>query len=214
MSPWQYSSAIPVNAHRSNSSRYGIGLALVLLLHAGAIVAFKNGLSIRGFISEIPPLDIKVILPPPPKTIAQIAKPEPVLWKPATGHLIDKPKPIDIVITKVDEPPPVDTKPTVNTNAEPTTIAAKTDPRHPLTQPLYPAQSRRLGEQGSVELLIYVLANGRVGEARIAVSSGFPRLDEAALQEALRSWRLLPNEIDGVAVASWNRIGITFRLKN
>jgi TonB family protein len=65
-----------------------------------------------------------------------------------------------------------------------------------------------------VQLLMFVLPNGRVGEARVAVSSGFPRLDEAAVHEALRSWRFLPDSVDGVATGSWNRIGITFRLKN
>jgi periplasmic protein TonB len=223
MSLWQYSPINPSNtlrlnlvrsnSPRSNSPRYGIGLALVLLLHAGAFVAFKNGLSIRDIGVDIPPLDIKVVLPPP-STPIEIAKPEPTLWKPTTGELIDKAKQIDIGITTTDEPPPIDTKPATVTKIEPVIVAAKTDPRHPLTQPVYPAQSRRAGEQGSVELLIYVLADGRVGDARIAVSSGYTRLDEAALQEALRSWRLLPNEIDGMKVASWNRIGITFRLKN
>jgi len=83
---------------------------------------------------------------------------------------------------------------------------------HPLTQPAYPPQSRRLGEQGKVELLLHVLPNGRVDEARITRSSGYPRLDEAAVREAKKSWHLLPNQENGIAVAGWNSIVITFKL--
>ncbi|MBK6757815.1 MAG: energy transducer TonB [Moraxellaceae bacterium] len=42
--------------------------------------------------------------------------------------------------------------------------------------------SRRLGEQGRVVLNVYILADGTVGEVKIKQSSGFSRLDDAALQ--------------------------------
>jgi protein TonB len=59
---------------------------------------------------------------------------------------------------------------------------------------------------------VYVLPNGKIGEARIARSSGFQRLDNAAVKEAMSNWRLLPNEENGVPIGSWVTLAITFRL--
>ena len=48
----------------------------------------------------------------------------------------------------------------------------------------------------------------------MARSSGFPRLDEAAVKEAQRNWRLVPGKEDGKPVAMWHDVAITFKLKN
>jgi len=89
----------------------------------------------------------------------------------------------------------------------------RSDPRHPLSQPPYPPTDRREGNQGAVEVEIYVLANGRVGDARIAKSSGFERLDQVTLEEARRSWRMLPATRDGEPFAQWHRLRVVFKLK-
>lgn len=137
-----------------------------------------------------------------------------------TGHkpiTIVIPKPVVSINTTPDDTgasTPIGNGNSESTAKTPKIIEAKIDPSHPLTQPPYPPQSRRFGEKGRVELLIYVLANGRVGEARIASSSGFQRLDEATIREALRAWRFIPQQADGTAVASWQTVAITFRLEN
>ena len=87
------------------------------------------------------------------------------------------------------------------------------DHRVGLTQPLYPPQSIRTGEAGTVVLSVLVLGNGRVGDVRIDQSSGHPRLDESAAREA-RRWKLKPGTRDGVPVAMWKQIPVTFRLKD
>lgn len=207
-------SAYSHNLHRTPFQRYGAGIAMVLLVHAGAIVAIKSGLDIRKLIQVEPPIVTKTI-PIPPPTNTPIEKIEPKL----THFTLANPERPDLPSPPVDTSTPtvVEKAATASetvTSVDPIVTMARSDPRHPLTQPAYPAQSRRLGEEGSVQLLVFVLPNGRVSEATVAVSSGFSRLDEAAVREALRSWRLLPNTVDGVATGSWNRIGITFRLKN
>jgi protein TonB len=213
-----FPNALSYSNHRTPTARYGTGIALMLVVHAGAIVAIKNGLDIRGLIPDIPPpIATKVIVPPailqkpverfdPKITTFQAAKP-------------DTPPKIDIEEDRVFPPPPEKSERRQDGNAQtgtgdPIVMMARSDPHHPLTQPAYPLTSRKLGEQGSVQLLVFVLPNGRVSEAQIATSSGFERLDDAAVREALRSWRFLPNTVDGVAVGSWCRIGITFRLKD
>ncbi|TDR82847.1 energy transducer TonB [Paludibacterium purpuratum] len=57
--------------------------------------------------------------------------------------------------------------------------------------PDYPALSRRLGEEGTVLLSVLILADGRVAEVALARSSGYPRLDAAALA-AVRRWHYRP----------------------
>jgi protein TonB len=68
--------------------------------------------------------------------------------------------------------------------------------------PAYPAISRRLGEQGQVQLDVYILTDGSVGEIKLKRSSGFPRLDQAAL-DAVRHWRYQPARRGHEAIAFW-----------
>lgn len=57
--------------------------------------------------------------------------------------------------------------------------------------PVYPQLSRRLREQGTVLLELTVLANGTVANVIVLSSSGYPRLDQAALS-AVQQWRYQP----------------------
>ena len=91
--------------------------------------------------------------------------------------------------------------------------APRSDPTHPVTQPPYPPTSRRLQEQGVVTLELQVLADGSVGGVRIQASSGHPRLDRAAAQEASQRWRFLPATRDGVPEAASLLINVRFQLK-
>lgn len=68
--------------------------------------------------------------------------------------------------------------------------------------PVYPVISRRLGEQGRVLLDVYILADGSVGELRLRRSSGYPRLDEAALA-AVRHWRYVPARRGDQPIPYW-----------
>ena len=57
--------------------------------------------------------------------------------------------------------------------------------------PRYPVDCRRRREQGTVVLALTLGVDGAVQSISVARSSGFPRLDEAALG-AVRSWRWAP----------------------
>jgi protein TonB len=67
--------------------------------------------------------------------------------------------------------------------------------------PPYPAVSRRLGETGKVVLQVELDETGRVTAARVITSSGYPRLDAAALA-AVKTWRCQPAQRDRQAVRS------------
>jgi protein TonB len=70
----------------------------------------------------------------------------------------------------------------------------------------------RFGVEGAVTIELRVGPDGRVREARVQRSSGFPRLDAAALEEARRVWRLQPATFDGSPVEAWHAVRVSFRL--
>lgn len=196
-------------ASRSSGPRL-IGLGIVVLLHVGVLYALQSGLAksmvevIRGpietkIIEETPQPKEETPPPPPP----DFEQPPPPFVPPPEVAINLSPEPAPTAITNVQAevktpPPPPQITPPQST--------------HRNSQPDYPPTSRRLGEEGTVVLLLYVLENGRVGEVRIDKSSGFQRLDDAASREARRNWRFKPALQGDRPVAAWTRIAVTFRL--
>jgi bla regulator protein blaR1 len=90
-------------------------------------------------------------------------------------------------------------------------VLPKSNPQRPLSQPIYPAASQRLGEHGTVVLRLHVLEDGSVADVRIDQSSGYPDLDYAAYYESFR-WRIDPGTVDGVPSRMWGKFAVTFKL--
>lgn len=65
--------------------------------------------------------------------------------------------------------------------------------------PHYPMASKRMNEQGKAVLRVELGEDGKVANAMVKTSSGFARLDEAALA-AIKTWRCKPPVRNGVAV--------------
>lgn len=80
--------------------------------------------------------------------------------------------------------------------------------------PQYPYASRRKREQGIVKLHVLVNANGRPEKVEIARSSGFPLLDQAALDVVKNRWRFAPAKQDGKAVSASVVVPLEFELKD
>ena len=80
-------------------------------------------------------------------------------------------------------------------------------------EPVYPATSRRLGEEGTTRLRVMVDESGRPRDVKVMTSSGFARLDQAAI-EAVKRWRFVAATDGSRSVASWTQVAITFQLKN
>ena len=76
---------------------------------------------------------------------------------------------------------------------------------------VYPRASRRAGEAGRVLLRVFVDEEGRPREVRVHRSSGFARLDDAAI-EALRKARFKPCVDQGRPAAGWALVPLTFEL--
>jgi protein TonB len=79
-------------------------------------------------------------------------------------------------------------------------------------KPPYPRQSQRLGEQGQVVVQVFVGVDGAPQRAQIDRSSGYERLDQAALT-AVMAWRFVPGKLGGTPEAMWFNVPIHFVLE-
>ena len=79
-------------------------------------------------------------------------------------------------------------------------------------RPDYPKGARQRGEQGDVVLEIRVNVEGTVDDVKVATSSGFAELDEAAIRAA-RAAKFSPARSGRDPVASTARLKLQFKLK-
>lgn len=79
-------------------------------------------------------------------------------------------------------------------------------------KPAYPPLSKRLGEQGKVIVRVLISVDGVAKTAELRQSSGFERLDQAALNTVLK-WRYVPGKRAGVAEDMWFNVPINFVLE-
>lgn len=78
-------------------------------------------------------------------------------------------------------------------------------------KPTYPTVSRKMGEEGTVYLSVYILSSGLVQEVKIKKSSGYQRLDQAAIQ-AVQKWQYVPARKNNIAINTWHTQAIKFSL--
>jgi len=75
----------------------------------------------------------------------------------------------------------------------------------------YPSEAREQGLEGTVKVKVQVLADGSVGSASIAKSSGHDILDQSVLAN-VHDCNFEPAEKDGVPMASKVIIPVRFKL--
>lgn len=218
------------------SRNTAIALAVVAL-HVGFIGALQSGLLMRAaevvvpveLLSQIiappaprvtpppptPPARVPVPLEQPQKAIAKEPTPEPPLPMAIKDAA---PAPNAPVGTTAPQPAPAPV-------AAPVAAAPAAPPAPPSVQlpssdadylqnprPPYPPISRRMNEQGKTTVRVLIGADGQPQRAEIAKSSGFGRLDDAALATVMR-WRFVPGKRGGVAEAMWFNVPINWVLE-
>ena len=182
----------------------GVALALSILLHVGALAALVAAtLNVPTEIDRTATVTLVSVTPPPEE------RPPPV---PAVTLSVPEPRVPLPTLNVADSAPALEDSPVVGT-AEPAIapVVRSDDRLRPIDAadlscarriaPAYPPQSRRMREEGSVDVLLELDVNGNVVNARVARSSGHPRLDAAAL-EAVRQWHCEPARRDGRAVGA------------
>ena len=78
-------------------------------------------------------------------------------------------------------------------------------------KPAYPRLSEWLREQGTVQIRVLIGVDGAALKAEVGQSSGFDRLDQAALATALK-WRYRPGTRGGIPETMWFIVPIEFAL--
>ncbi|HWA12164.1 MAG TPA: TonB family protein [Burkholderiales bacterium] len=147
---------------------------------------------------------------PPP---VEAAPPEPVPVPPPPQPVVAAPEPTAITLPAapapvVAPPPPVPAEPEEVTLSHATLAAMYL--RNP--KPGYPGASRRLGEQGTVYLRVFVTAAGNPDRVELKASSGFPRLDQSA-RDAVARWKFTPARRGNQDVDAWVVVPIKFSIK-
>ena len=212
----------------------------VILLHVVALWALQSGLLRRAveifvpvqILSEIVEQPRPVVpppppLPPPPMVTKQVAvktkmsTPPPPPQPQAVLNPDPAPNaPAGVTTAPVQLSPIVAPAAIAETPAAPTARPAPPKIELPssdaeyLQNPksAYPPISRRLGEQGTVLIQVLIGIDGNAQRAEIRKSSGFIRLDQAALSTVL-TWRYVPGKRAGVPEAMWFTVPITFALE-
>jgi protein TonB len=78
--------------------------------------------------------------------------------------------------------------------------------------PTYPRISKRMGEQGTVIVHVFIGLQGTAEQAEIRTSSGYDRLDKAAL-DTVQRWRYVPGKRHGNPEAMWFNVPVRFVLE-
>lgn len=200
-----------------------VTLALILGLHLGiaATLDLAGVLPVRRMPSELKVIALSPDIMPPPPVVQPERELPPVVELP---RLVTEPAPAAPVVQA--STPPVSV-PSVNpVQAAPPPPVATPAPPAPtgpvqvsdldaravtIIPPKYPIESRRRREQGTVVLAVTLDPQGSVASVAISRSSGFDRLDKAAL-DAVRRWRWSATMRGGEAVAVRGIVEIPFEL--
>lgn len=188
------------------SQVYSPGVVATVVLHAVFGITLLQSASAQTTVAAVPVMvslidsagQERVIAPP-----KRVVKPRPVPKAPP-------PSPV----AKASEQASVETQPVDDAPALESSITLPRFNADYLNNPppVYPTLARRLGEQGRVMLRVQVRADGTPAEVEINRSSGFFRLDRAAL-EAVRKWRFVPAQQGDAPVAASVLVPVSFTLE-
>jgi protein TonB len=198
------------------------GIALSVALHAAALYS-------RGFQSPAKPqletgrtvVQLTLIPSIQNKVVDPVSQPKP---EPLPEPKVE-PTPTPIPEPVAEPPPEPTSEPIPETVPEPAVEASTEQIASPLEdkgvqisaapvsgiRATYPRSSQKRGHQGTVTLAIQVLPNGKAGKVNVITSSGFSRLDEAAV-DAAKAAKYIPAQQFGRSVESELIQPVTFKL--
>lgn len=200
----------PGTTDKGNMMSRGGPAAAVIGIHILIIYGLAASMGVVKVPQFAAPIEAVFI---PEETQTEPEPPVPV--KPEIDQVMPTEQPMPEI--QFDEPvvPPSETAVPASESAIAATTASgavaqdlKTSNR---VEPSYPSASRRAGEEGTVRLKVLVDEKGRPRDVAVATSSGFARLDEAAMQ-AVRKWRFVAATDGTNPITAWTQVAITFRL--
>lgn len=212
------------SAAETNSQR--IGLVVAVALHVAVFAALLSYAPVRHAMLDAAPIFVSYIVPEVVEKPPEPPKPLPVRPQPKSTPRPLEPAPLLAITqeapTAVETPVPEVVKPLPPIQEAPPPQVAAVAPTTPPNfnaayldnpPPVYPALSRRNGEQGRVLLRVFVTPAGTTEKVELHTSSSWPRLDQVA-QDTVKRWRFVPARQGDQAVAAWVLVPITFTLEN
>lgn len=230
---------IQLKSEKNSSSL--LAIFTVLAFHALAVYLLSTHKPLEKIeVKAVKPMMVSIIAPPSPEPeivpIIEPPEPKPVVEnKPKPKKVVEKilpiEKPVERLVEATTEPPKVEeiTKPEAAPilAAEPAKAPPKAEPvveekielprfgvaylNNPT--PDYPALSVRKGEEGRVLMRVLVSADGAAEDVKIEKSSGFDRLDNAAVA-AVKKWRFIPAKKNNQPMSAYVRVPMPFILEN
>jgi protein TonB len=89
-------------------------------------------------------------------------------------------------------------------------VMPRPDPAHVNAGLLLPGELIKGASSPSVQLTIFVLQDGSVGEAKVERSCGEPEVDRLAMTHVEREWRFIPAYLGTQPVAHWMVVFVKF----
>lgn len=223
---------------QASGGRYGEGGANPLAVGVTILVHVLLGFALLQMgakfthvnVERLVAVDLRPAPPPEPETPADVPPPSPRQEVVAAQPAIDLPRPDSVKVEIA--PVQLTTQPSAPVVSVPSAPGPAAPAPSPVAAPVpaivdasdlgvrmisaepprYPRESRRKKEEGTVILAVTVGLEGRVADIAVSQSSGFRRLDEAAL-DAVRRWRWEPMLRDGRPVMVRGIVPIPFVLQ-
>ncbi|HEX4080547.1 MAG TPA: energy transducer TonB [Rhizomicrobium sp.] len=208
----------PFQDQRPATHRF-VSFGMVALLHVIAIYALASGLAQnliaklpQEFKAEVIPPKQEVVKPPPPPP-PELQKPPPPFVPPPEINIQTEAAPNTITVqSKVSTPPP---PPRVVAPPKPAGITAPVALKaaHECNSRYYPPIAQRLNQHGTTLVRLTISADGQVTDAKVAGSSGYDSLDQAAVRCVTSgSWGAYkPALQDGRPIAAQTEVKIVWQ---
>jgi len=205
-------------------------VAAILAVHVAAVYGLLQVREVREAAHEVVPMFVDLIAPPAPPAppVPPPPVPQPIQKKPPPPApvIAAAPSPAPAAFV-VPAPPP---EPVIESAPAPAPVAVRAPtappaPPPPLKiipasavqyleppAPEYPRLSKRNAESGKVMVRVYIDVAGVPRNVQVSTSSGFARLDDAAVS-AVQKARFRPYTENGQATAGWTNVPINFELE-
>lgn len=225
----------PYARNPAKLSNTGKTFALVLALHVGlvwlaqAVWTSEPAIAVREVVAaqliqefrapEPPKLEPAPKTPSAQQVLPAIPSPLPVPVSPVphalpaiTAAPVVVPSPALAVPPAAPAPVAPAVPAAVKPAPAPVTVAASAR-MDSCAKPRYPAASERMGEEGVVSLKFLISENGQVLSGSVEKSSGYKRLDDAALS-AISLCKFKPATVDGKPRQEWSALRYRWELNN
>lgn len=209
-------------------------IALVVLAHIAGALWLKTNSDTLPIIKEPLPMMVSLVsnpapepeivplLPTPPKEVVKkqpvvkklVPIPTPVVNEPVAAEPVAVAEPTPATPTVVAKPAEIIEPAPVKAEPEPVVEPPKFGAAYLHNPPPdYPSSSRRANEQGRVLLKVIVSTKGEAEDVQLDTSSGYSRLDQAAIQ-AVKKWQFIPAKRNNQPIRASVLVPVKFSLEN